>query len=185
MTSSDEIEYLKSGLKKATAQLQAKDAALQAKNAALLQIKANASEYAKAFKDQTQEFQSLKDQLVDAQDALARKDEDLKYKDLALARLKMMSKGLNERISVAEKNIGSKQPHTGTKIGDLQMELKRANMKIKALQDQLNQLGAPSDSVMEQKLKQALDKINEQGRIISALAQKLQDAGKSVDLSKI
>jgi hypothetical protein len=180
MPSSDEIAFLRTGLQKATLQLKQKDAAL-------LQIKANAAEYAKEFKEQTQEFQSLKDQLLDAQAAIAHKDEDLKYKDMALTRLKVISRGLTQRIDAAEKNLMSKTH--GYKVEDLQMQLKRDNARIKDLQAQLNQLRAPSkdntNNTMEEKLQQALNKINEQGRLINALAQKLQGAGQSVDLSKI
>ena len=39
------------------------------------------------------------------------------------------------------------------------------------------------DDRLREKLKQALDKIDEQGRVIDVLVRKLQDAGQSVNLT--
>ena len=188
MPSSDEIDFLRAGLKKATVQLKQKDELLD-------QIKANADEYVKEFKEQTREFQSLKDQLVDAQQALERKDEDLKYKDMALTRSKDLSKAsesdlkaqvmaLTNKIDVEEKQFNRKTHEN--RVQALQAQLKSANSQIKDLQAQLNHLRGPSSKdPLEEKLKQALDKMDQQGRVINTLFQKLQDCGKTVDLSKV
>jgi len=146
MPSSDEIEFLRTGLEKATRQIKQRDDMLT-------QTKANADEYAKEYKEQSREFQSLKEQLQDAYEEINRRNEDLKYKNLEVVRLK-------ERSAVKE--------------GDLQDQIK-----------QLTKRGAsPSkNDPAGEKLKQALDKIDEQGRLISLLAQKLQEAGQSVDLT--
>ncbi len=138
MPNSDEIDFLRTGLKKATAQLKQKDEMLS-------QIKANADKYAKEFKKQSQEFQSLKGQLQNAYEEIKHKNEDLKYKDMEIVRLKERSAKSN--------------PHEN------------------------NNALSKGDRLRE-KLKQALDKIDEQGRMINVLVQKLQEAGQSVNLTQ-
>gem|GEM_PF-3308769 len=119
-------------------------AQLKQKDEMLAQFKANADEYERKYKEQSKEFQSLKVQLQDAYDEISRKDEDLKYKNLEILRL-----------------------------------------KVRFPQDKLIKLGTFSkDDVIQQKLKQALEEIDEQGRVINILVQKLQDAGKGVDLTQ-
>jgi hypothetical protein len=69
--------------------------------------------------------------------------------------------------------------------GDLQAQLQFANAQIKDLQDKLNKFSTYSkDDVIQQKLKQALDEIDEQGRVINILVKKLEDAGQGVNLSQ-
>ena len=188
MPSSDEIVYLRTGFKKATLELKQKDAML-------LQIKANADEYEKEFKAQTEEFKSLKEQLQDAYDQVNRKNEDLKYKNLEVVRLKErfavkqgdlqdQIKALTKRVDIAEKEF-MKKTH-GTKVQALQAQLKSANLKMQDLQNQVNQLKAFSkNEPAGEKLKQAFDKIDEQGRLINVLAQKLQECGQTVDARDI
>lgn len=271
MPSNDEIEFLRAGLKKATLQLKQRDVAF-------VEIKANAEEYAKTFKEQTRGFQSLKDQLLNAQQELGRRDEDLKYKDLAITRLKVISKtreksfqgsiaalkndldqeksqldllkdelsnkvsqgtnqggleaqiqGLKDKLRDAQDQIDRKsedlkykdmaiarlkerapvnnkgdlqvqvavltqkldadekklqgKPHDKAEV--LQEQLEIANEQIRGLRKQLDQFESfyrvdPAGA----KLKQALTKIDEQGRMINALVQKLQDAGQSADVTK-
>jgi len=153
MPSSDEIDYLRTGLAKAAAQLKQKDAMLAA-------TKANADEYEKEFKAQSKEFQSLKEQLQSAYVDINRKNEDLKYKDLAIVRLK-------ERSAIKE--------------GDL-------SDQVRALTKQLKTSGKiPPGNTPENKidkLKQALDKIDEQGRMINVLVEKLRECGQSADLTR-
>ena len=114
-----------------------KDRYLQAKELSLSMIQRgksstpNSDEYAKEFKAQSLEFQSLKVQLKNAYEEIAR---------------------LKERSTKS------------------------------APQDNDNAL-SKGDRLRE-KLKQALDEIDEQGRVINALVQKLRDAGQSVDLSQ-
>ena len=112
MPGRDEIDFLRTGLKAATLQLKQKDEMLS-------QIKANADEYAKEFKEQSKEFQSLKVQLKNAQSTIPENDNALLKGDR-----------------------------------------------------------------LREKLKQALDEIDEQGRAVNALVQKLQDAGQSVNLTQ-
>jgi len=185
--SSDELEFLRSGLQKATSELQQKDLMLS-------QIKANADEYQKQFNEQTKEFQSLKDQLADAQEDIQRKDEDLKYKDMAITRLKNMSRAsggdlkdqvvvLTQRLEAVEKKLRAKTH--ANKVDALEAKLEDADLEIKNLHKQLDELKSPFKSnPLQTKLQQALDKIDEQGRIISVLAKKLEDAGQDVDLTK-
>jgi DNA repair exonuclease SbcCD ATPase subunit len=134
--SSDELEFLRTGLTKATAQLKQKDEDL-------LHSKANADEYEKEFKKQAGEFQGLQDQLFEARGEIKRKDEDEKA---------------------------------------LQAQLKTANIEIKDLKAQLRALS--KNDPFEETLTWALDKIDEQSRQINTLIKKLQDRGKSVDLTK-
>ncbi len=141
MPSSDEINFLRTGLKKATIELAKKDQALS-------QIKADFDEYAKEFKSQTREFKSLKDQLVQARQEMDRQTEDLKYKNMEVTRLK-------ERSVVRE--------------GDLQDQIRALTGKREVL---------PKGDRLREKLQQALDKINEQGRLVGVLTQKLQACGK-------
>jgi len=146
---------------------------LKQKETMLAQAKANADEYARKYKEQSNEFQSLKDQLQDAKDEISRKNEDLKYKNMEILRIK-------ERSPMMGKE---KEPFI---IGqDMQLQLRMAHAQIRDLQAQLNALSTISKGdVIRQKLKQALDEIDEQGRVINVLVQKLQDAGQGVDLSK-
>ena len=140
MPSSDEIDYLRTGLKVATVQLKQKDAMLGP-------IKASADEYEKEFKEQALQFQNLKEQLQNAYVDINHKNEDLKYKDMAIIRLK-------ERFSIQGKP------------------------------NENNAQALPKGDRLREKLKQALDKIDEQGRLINALARKLQECGQSVDLTR-
>lgn len=186
--SNDEVEFLRTGLKKATAQLKQKDAVLA-------QIKAQSAEYAKEFKKQIREFQSLKDQLQDAYDDINHKDEDLKYKNLEILRLKEQSTTgvsdlqhkvmiLSRMLEATEKRLMSKT-HENRAMA-LAAQLKIAQLKIKDLQGELNHTKTFSkDDPYGEKLKQALDKIDEQGRMINALVQKLQDAGQPVNLTHL
>jgi len=185
---SDEIEYFKSGFNKAVLQLKQKDALI-------LQVKANAQEYEKEYKAQSREFQSLKDQLQDAQDEIGRRDEDLKYKNMEITRLKSHTKMsgsdlqkqvmiLTQKLEDAQKKL-SRKTHEG-RIEALQAQLVSAKAEIKDLHKQLDQFIMPSkNNPLEEKLKQALDKIDQQGKAINALVQKLQDCGKSVNLDKL
>jgi len=187
MPSSDEVDFLRSGLKKATVELKQKDEMLG-------QIKANADEYEKEFKEQSNEFQSLKVQLQNAYQEINHQNEDLKYKDLEIIRLKERStigkgdlqdqiKDLTRKLELAEKRLRSKTHEN--KVEALQAQLKRANAEVKDLRAQLKQWESHSkNGPVADKLKQALDKIEEQGRMINILAQKLQDCGKSADLTQ-
>ena len=187
MPSSDEIEFLRTGLKNASQQLKQKEEMLS-------QIKANTDEYVKEFKEQTQEFQSVKEQLQNAYDEINRRGEDLKYKNLEVVRLKERStisvgdlqdqvNALTQKLGVVEKKFQGKTNEN--KVMALQAQLKNADAQIRDLQAQLNQFKSFSkNDPCSEKLKQALDKINEQGRAINLLAQKLQDRGQSVDLTK-
>jgi hypothetical protein len=135
MPSTDEIDFLRAGLEKATLQLKQKDLILS-------QLKA-----------QIQEFQKLQDQLLEAKKQIQHKDEDLKYKNMALTRLEDISR---------------------TRESDLKNQVMILTRKPEF----------KSSDALEEKLKQALDKIDEQGRVITLLVQKLQDAGQSVNLTK-
>ena len=198
MPSNDEIEFLKSGLKKATSQLQEKDAML-------LQIKANAAEYEKQFKDQTSQFESLKMQLQDALNRVDHKTEDLKYKNLELIRFKEQAKSkeadlqdqvgvLSWKLDAANKKLNAKGVvinktvvvDGGNKAEALQAQLDQANLQIKDLQNQLDALkGSMTEDRLREKLKQALDKIDSQGRYINELVQKLHDAGQAGNLTAV
>jgi chromosome segregation ATPase len=184
MPSSDEMAFLRMGYQKATGELKQKDAVL-------LSIKANADEYVKEFKEETKQFKTLKEQLEEANEEINRKNEDLKYKNLELVRLKERSvikeSNLQEQIRIltrklvlAEKGVaGARAPENKSEV--LQAQLKSAKGEIVDLQNQLDRLKflTKSDTVGE-KLKQALDKIDEQGRRISYLAEKLQECGQTL-----
>jgi chromosome segregation ATPase len=186
MPGSDELNFLRTGLKAATAQLKQKDEML-------LQIKANADEYKKEFKEQTREFQSLKEQLQNAYEEISRKNKDLKYKDMEITRLKdrspMGRSDLQKQVMILTQKLEADDQKLQSKTQEnkaeaLEAQLMRADSQIKDLRAQLNQLDALSKSDrLQEKLKQALDKIDEQGRVINVLVRKLQDAGQSVDLS--
>lgn len=141
MPSSDEIDFLKTGLSRAAAQL-------KQKNAMLASIKANADQYEKELQAQSKEFQSIKEQLQNVYEEINRKNEDLKYKGMTIIRLK-------ERLAIQGRP---------------------------AQLDQLNAL--PKGDRLREKLKQALDKIDEQGRKINTLVQKLQECAQRADLTR-
>jgi len=132
---------------------------LKQKDEMLFQIKANADEYAKEFKEQSREFQSLKEQLQSAYEEIIRLKEH--------STIKLQSKAHENNVEA------------------LQAQLKSASLQIKDLQVQLNQLNALSQGDrLREKLKQALDEINEQGRVVNVLVQQLHEAGKSVNLTQ-
>jgi chromosome segregation ATPase len=187
MPSSDEIEFLRSGLKKAALQL-------KQKSEMFLQIKANADEYAKEFKAQTQEFQSVKQQLQNAYVEINHRNEDLKYKNLELTRLKERTaikegelqdkiRSLTRGISTVETTSMSKSQRD--QVVSLEVQLKNAALKIKQLKSEIDGYKTPSKpDALQLKLTQALDKIDEQGRVIDLLTKKLQESGQTVDLTK-
>jgi hypothetical protein len=117
-------------------------------------------EYEKKFKEQSQEFQSLKDQLKNA------------YKEITR---------LKDRPQISQSDLQKQVMILTLKLEAADKKLRRKAHENKA-EDQLIVL-SKNDPVRE-KLKQALDKINEQGRLINVLAQKLQNAGQSVDLTR-
>jgi len=190
MPSSDEVDFLRTGLNKATAELKQKDAML-------LTIKANADEYASQFKAQSRDFESLKQQFQDAQEQIQHKDEDFKYKQMELIRFKEQAAikegALQDQINALTHK--TKMPRTSfthrifvsgkndaEKIQMLEEQLRGAQKQIDELETELNQFQRGSAGA---KMKQAMDKINSQGRVINALVQKLQDHGQTVDLSAI
>jgi chromosome segregation ATPase len=187
MPSSDEIEFLRAGLKKATLELKQKDDAL-------LQTKANADEYEKEYKQQSMDFQSLKTQLQDAYDDLNRRNEDLKYKNLEIIRLKeraaIKEGDLEDQIkALTQKLEGIKQGSLGVihgnKVEVLEAQLMSANAQVKDLRKQLDEFILPSKKdPLREKLKQALDKINELGRVVTVLSQKLQECGQSANVTR-
>ena len=157
MPNSDELDFLKSGLQKATKELAAKD----------------------------QGFQSIRDQLQDTQLQLAKSKEDVEYKTKEILRLKYLSKMtgpdlqkevaiLTQKLAAAEKKLQSKTH--GNQVAALEAQLKVSAQRIKELEAQVNEfkLQTKSDAV-DVKLQQALNKIDEQGRLISVLSQKLED----------
>ena len=173
MPGSDEINFLRTGLKVAAVQLKQKDEMLS-------QIKANADEYEKEFKGQTREFQSLKDQLLNAQMEITRLKDRPPMSGSGLQKQVMI---LTQKLEASEKKLRIKTHEN--EVGILEAQLRSANLKIKDLQSQLNQLNAPSKGDrLREKLKQALDEIDKQGRMINVLAQKLQDAGQNVNLTQ-
>jgi len=219
MPSSDEITFLKTGLADAKAQLKQKDQMLA-------QAQANADEYAKEFKAQSAEFQSLKVQLQEAYDQLSQKNEDLKYKNLEVVRLKERGainntrdleeqvRVLNEKLAAAQQAAQKPQAAAkvrviekiryvekerpvervrevvvktsdSNKVKALQEQLAHANADIKDLQSKLDDFILSSQkNRLAEKLRQALRKIDEQGRIINMLAEKLKSVGQAVDLSQ-
>ncbi|MDE2027093.1 MAG: hypothetical protein KGK03_03805 [Candidatus Omnitrophica bacterium] len=161
LPSSDEVEFLRTGLKKATEELSQKDQMLS-------EIKAHANEYEQEFDRQSAQLQSLKEQLRQARQEIRSKDDDLKYDGLAIARLKYF---------LDKSGKGSEEK--------LREELKVAGLKVKELQARVDHLQSFSnDDAVSRKLKQALDKIQEQGHIINLLSDKLQSYGQTMDLSK-
>ncbi len=186
MPSSDEVNFLRTGLKEATTQLKEKEAMLA-------QIKSNADEYEKEFKAQTLEFKSLKEQLQNAYEEISRRNEDLKYKNLEVTRLKERSaiaggdlggqvKTLTQKLEMADRELRSKNHEN--KVEALEAQLMKAKAEIKDLRERLNQFIAPSASdPVREKLKQALAKIDELGGVIKVLSHKLEESGQTANLS--
>jgi hypothetical protein len=73
-----------------------------------------------------------------------------------------------------------------TEVARLKEENHQAIMQGKAVKIvQVVQQGTESKDRLAQKLHEALNKIDEQGKIIDTLAQKLQNSGQSVDVRKL
>ncbi len=173
MPTSDELDFLKTGYTKATIQLKQKDEEIA-------QIKANAAEYQKEYKAQSMEFQSLKDQLKEAYAKLDERNDDLKYKKLELVRFK-------EQTAVKEGNMMDQVKALTAKLKTAEKQLKGHAPATVYIEKQAEApVVLPKDKdALRAKLKEALDKIDAQGRIITVLAQKLQDAGQTVDLNHL
>jgi len=123
----------------------------------------------KAYKEASVQLKQKDDMLLKVQ---ANADE---YKKEFLAQSKEFQ-SLKDQLAAAQQELQHKD-----KVQDLRVQLKEANVQIKDLQDQLDQLRAPGkNSPIESKLSQALDKINEQGKVIYALSQKLQDCSQNL-----
>ena len=90
-------------------------------------------------------------------------------------------KTLKQQLREAREEIGFKDEDLKSRgVKALQAQLKSANLEIKDLQMQIKQLRDLSKNApLAEKLTQALDKMKEQGRVINALNQKLQDSGQS------
>ncbi|MBF0570792.1 MAG: hypothetical protein HQL12_02860 [Candidatus Omnitrophica bacterium] len=154
MPGSDEIDFLKAGLLKATVEL-------KQKNETILKTRANADEYEKEFKKQIKEFQSLTEQFLNARREIDRKDEDLRYKNMEIARLKERAK---------------------TREGILKSQVMALTRELESSQKELT--SKAKRDVLQEKLKQALKEIDEQDKVINVLVQKLRDAGQNVNLTK-
>ena len=187
MPSPDELEFLRAGLKKATLELKQKDDLF-------FKVKANADEYEKEFKEQTQEFVSLKEQLQNALGEIDHKNEDLKYKDMEMIRFKERStvkeNDLLAQIKALTRQSGAVkinpvENNQGDKIEALKAQLENANAQIKDLQSKRDLLKEPvGKDRLQEKLKQALDKIDQQGRMLNMLVDKLHELGQNVDLKQ-
>ena len=187
MPSPDELEFLRAGLKKATLELKQKDDLF-------FKVKANADEYEKEFKEQTQEFVSLKEQLQNALGEIDHKNEDLKYKDMEMIRIKERStvkeNDLLAQIKALTRQSGAVkinpvENNQGDKIEALKAQLENANAQIKDLQSKRDLLKEPvGKDRLQEKLKQALDQIDQQGRMLNMLVDKLHELGQNVDLKQ-
>jgi chromosome segregation ATPase len=246
---SEEIDYLEASLKKATEQYKAQaqqitalTAELNEKEQAISKAKVSANEFSK--------------QLQEANDALGEKQEDLKYKDMAILRLKeqykqlqhevkipqgrynemelkRMLKDANEKIKSLEALLKAKPETKGegdgarlkaalnkideqdsvinelnqklrevqnqkvvltpapvkevttNNVAALQSELQMAHMRISNLETHLKELEeASKGDVLKDKLKQAMDQIDRQGKVVNLLIEKLHELGENVDLTK-
>ena len=97
--------------------------------------------------------------------------------------LKAQVMSLTRKLEVADKKFMGKI--NGKKLEEMQAQLNSANVEIADLRAQLNQLRALSKNTpIEEKLSQALGKIEQQDKAINLLAQKLLECGQSVDLTK-
>ena len=101
----------------------------------------------------------------------------------------MAQQDWRKQVSALTQRLDAAQRELQSKTHDSQVEALKAQLKIsvqwvKDLQDQIKKLkglkglkGQPqSDDAVRAKLTQALDKIQEQARMINVLSQKLEDA---------
>ncbi len=161
MPNSDELDFLKNGVKKAALQ--------------------------------TKALQSLKEQLAGVQQELSKSQDTQEDKTKEILRLKYLAKMAQQdwrkQVSALTQRLDAAQRELQSKTHDSQVEALKAQLKIsvqwvKDLQDQIKKLkglkglkGQPqSDDAVRAKLTQALDKIQEQARMINVLSQKLEDA---------
>jgi chromosome segregation ATPase len=127
----------------------------------------------------------IKKDMYDLQKLTSAKDRDAQAKELSLS------------IELALARKKSNSTPGSDEINFLREGLKKATLQLKQKDEMILQLkerpttSAPhennntlsKDDRLQEKLKQALDKIDQQGRAINALVQKLQDAGQSVNLT--
>ena len=81
--------------------------------------------------------------------------------------------------------INPVENNQGDKIEALKAQLENANAQIKDLQSKRDLLKEPvGKDRLQEKLKQALDKIDQQGRMLNMLVDKLHELGQNVDLKQ-
>ena len=126
----------------------------------------------KEYQDKINGLQTTNDQQV-------QEVKELKI-ELALARQKLNGIPGSDEINFLR---------TGLKVATAQLKqkdemiLQLEERPTKSIPHENNDAFSKDDRLRE-KLKQALDKIDEQGRMINVLAQKLQDAGQNVNLTQ-
>jgi hypothetical protein len=126
----------------------------------------------------------IKKEMYDLQELMSAKDMGLQAKNLSLSvELALARQKLNGIPGSDEINF----LRTGLKAAAAQLKQKdemilRLKAQLKNVDENNNAFS--KDDRLREKLKQALDKIDEQGRMINRLVQKLQDAGQSVNLAQ-
>ena len=97
--------------------------------------------------------------------------------------LQAQVEALTVRLNSAEKELIAK--NHGEKVKSLEVQLKKANSEIKDLRAELGRLtsGSTNDPLQE-KLAQAVDKVDQQGGVINDLTEKLQECGRTADINQ-
>ena len=125
------------------------------------------------------------DRVKEALNKVAALQAQLKTANLVVRDLQIQLNQLKSGIK--NEPVSGRLNQTVDQLDSLQGQLRIANLKINDLRKirSIDLIRIPRMEPMGDKLKQALDKIDEQGRMINVLTQKLLECGQTVDFSKM
>jgi len=127
----------------------------------------------KGYQEATAQLKQKNEMLLRIQANADEYEKRFKEQSREFKTLKQQLREAREEVRFQDEDLKSR----GVKA--LQAQLKSANIEIKDLQMQIIQLKDLSkNDHLDEKLTHALDKMNEQGRVINELNQKLQDSAK-------
>lgn len=156
--SPDEVEFLRSGLKKATAELRQKEDLLGELQAEVNENKGNS-------KEQGFDLAQVKQQLQKTYDQLSSVQEDLKYKDMEITRLK--EQGVLKTGDLQDQIKDLKKKSNQNEMAALKVQLQNSQSRVDELEGQLdqytkNETGGSSDtSDLQEQLNNANTRIQQ------------------------
>jgi len=169
---------------------------LNNKNAQLAQMTLMISEYQKKLESKNNAYNEQWGQLLSSKNYQARMEGQiadlntrLQQKEAQVVKIKKDMYDLQESAGVKDRDLQAKDLSLSTELALARQQLKGMPGSVKEqLQSAYAIEGKPDektqDDRLREKLKQALDEIDAQGRMINVLAQKLQECAQKADLTR-